>query len=266
MNIVVCVKQVPSSDKVTMDKETGKLNREGISSILNPFDENAIELGLQLKEKHRGKVTVVTMGPPQAEEILRQCIAFGVDEAILITDKRFAGSDTWATSYALSLAIKKLGEFDLVLFGKQSIDGDTSQVGPGVACFLDIPVITYIKEVEKIEKGLKVTRITEEGSQVWEVYGKAALTVSKEANAIRMPSLKGKMKAKSALITKWSADDLGADEQKIGLNGSPTIVEKIFSPEKKDREISQNKEIIQNEDVKIVVKELVAKLKEHKIV
>lgn len=260
MNIVVCIKQVPDSDKVTIDRETNRLNRAGVPSVINPFDENAIELGLQLKDKYGGKVTVITMGPPQAEEALRDCIAVGADEAILVTDRKFAGADTWATSYTLSLAVKKTGDYDVVLFGKQAIDGDTAQVGPGVSYFLDIPVITYVKEAEKTETGFKVRRVTEEGYQVWEVDGKSAFTVVKEANTMRLPSLKGKMRAKSATIQTWSAEDLGAEEEKIGLKGSPTIVKKVFSPP-----IKTNRETIQNEDSKQSVKELIGKLKERKI-
>jgi electron transfer flavoprotein beta subunit len=260
MNIVVCIKQVPDSDKVTIDRETNRLNRVGVPSVINPFDENAIELGLQLKEKYGGKVTVITMGPPQAEEALKECISVGADEAILITDRKFAGADTWATSYTLSLAVKKTGDYNVVLFGKQAIDGDTAQVGPGVAHFLDIPVITYVKEAEKTDKGFKVKRVTEEGYQLWEVDGKSAFTVVKEANTMRLPSLKGKMKAKSATITTWNAEDLGAEENKIGLKGSPTIVKKVFSPP-----IKTNREIIQNDDPKQSVKELLGKLKERKI-
>ncbi|MDD4527175.1 MAG: electron transfer flavoprotein subunit beta/FixA family protein [Candidatus Margulisbacteria bacterium] len=260
MNIAVCIKQVPDSDKVTIDRETNRLNRTGVPSVINPFDENAIELGLQLKDKHGGKVTVITMGPPQAEQALRDCIAVGADEAYLITDRKFAGADTWATSYTLSLAVQKAGDFDVVLFGKQAIDGDTAQVGPGVAYFMDIPVITYVKEVEKTETGFKVKRVTEEGYQLWEVDGKAAFTVVKEANTMRLPSLKGKMRAKSATITTWGADDIGAEEEKIGLKGSPTIVRKVFSPP-----IKTNREIIENEDPKQSVKELLGKLKERKI-
>ncbi|MEI7942583.1 MAG: electron transfer flavoprotein subunit beta/FixA family protein [Candidatus Riflemargulisbacteria bacterium] len=261
MNIAVCIKQVPDSDKVTIDRETNRLNRAGVPSVINPFDENALELGLQLKDKYGGKVTVITMGPPQAEEALRECVSVGADEVILVTDRKFAGSDTWATSYTLSLAVQKAGDFDVVLFGKQAIDGDTAQVGPGVAYFMDIPVITYVKEAEKTDTGFKVKRVTEEGYQLWEVDGKAAFTVVKEANTMRLPSLKGKMRAKSATIITWGADDLGAEDAKIGLKGSPTIVKKVFSPP-----IKTNRETIQNEDPKQSVKELLGKLKERKLI
>ena len=260
MDIVVCIKQVPDSDKVTIDRETNRLNRVGVPSVINPFDENALELGLQLKDKYRGKLTVITMGPPQAEAVLRESVSVGADKVILLTDRKFAGADTWATSYTLSMAVKKAGDYDVVLFGKQAIDGDTAQVGPGVAHFLDIPVITYVKEAEKTDKGFKVKRVIEDGYQVWEVDGKVAFTVVKEANTMRLPSLKGKMRAKSAEITVWGAEDIGAEDEKIGLKGSPTIVKKVFSPP-----IKTNREIIDNEDTKQSVKELISKLKERKI-
>ncbi len=260
MNIAVCIKQVPDSDKVTIDRETNRLNRVGVPSVINPFDENALEMALQMKEQYGAKVTVITMGPPQAEQALREAISVGADEAILVTDRKFAGADTWATSYTLSMVVKKAGDFDLILFGKQAIDGDTAQVGPGVAHFLDIPVVTYVKEAEKTDTGYKVKRVTEEGYQIWEVDGTAAFTIVKEANTMRLPSLKGKMRAKSAPITTWGAEDIGAEDAKIGLNGSPTIVRKVFAPP-----IKTNRETIDNEDVTQAVKELVGKLKERKI-
>jgi len=261
MNIVVCMKQVPDSDKVTIDRETNRLNRAGVPSIINPFDENALEMALQLKDEHGGKVTVVSMGPPQAEEALRTALSLGADEAILISDRKFGGADTWATSYTLSLALKKLEDpIDLILFGKQAIDGDTAQVGPGVAHFYDVPMITYAKSCEVIDNGFKVQQVTDHGYNVWEVEKPAALTVVKEANEIRMPSLKKKLAAKKAEIPTWGFDDLNPDEEKIGLGGSPTKVNKVFAPP-----IKLNKEILSGEPAEMV-KELIFKLREKKVI
>jgi electron transfer flavoprotein alpha/beta subunit len=259
MKIIVCIKQVPDSDKVTIDRETNRLNRTGVPSVINPFDENAIEMALQLKEKHGGTVTVISMGPPQAEEALRTALSVGADEAILISDRAFGGADTWATSYTLSMAVKKIGEYDLILFGKQAIDGDTAQVGPGVGYFLDIPVVTYVKEVEKTEKGYKVKSVTDDGYEVWEVDGKAAFTIVKEANSLRVPSFKGKMNAKKAVIPTWGTADLGTDPAKIGLNGSPTKVTKVFTPP-----VKMNKEFIEGTPEEMAQR-LIHKLKERKL-
>ena len=259
MNIIVCIKQVPDSDKVTIDRETNRLNRTGVPSIINPFDENALEMALQLKETYGGKVTVVSMGPPQAEEALRTALSVGADEAYLLSDRKFAGADTWATSYTISLAIKKLGDFDLVLFGKQAIDGDTAQVGPGVAHFLDIPMITYIKSLEANETHFKAIQITEDGYNTWEVEKPAAFTVVKEANTLRMPSLKRKMAAKKANIPVWGFEDLNADPAKLGLGGSPTKVKKVFAPP-----VKLNKEVLSGEAPEMV-ESLIHKMKERKI-
>lgn len=259
MNIIVCIKQVPDSDKVTIDRETNRLNRTGVPSIINPFDENALEMALQLKEKNGGKITVITMGPPQAEEALRTAISLGADEGILISDRAFGGADTWATSYTLSSAIKKIGTFDVVLFGKQAIDGDTAQVGPGVAHFLDIPMLTFIKELQKTAEGYEVKRVTEDGYEVWDIVAPAAFSVVKEANTLRMPSLKGKMNAKKAVITVWDAAQLNTDPEKIGLKGSPTKVTKVFTPP-----VKMNKEIIPGTPQEMV-RTLIHKLKERKV-
>lgn len=259
LNIIVCIKQVPDSDKVTIDRETNRLNRAGVPSVINPFDENALELALSLKDKYGGKVSVLSMGPTQAEQALREAISVGADEAFLVSDRRFGGADTWSTSYTISMAIKKIGEFDLLLFGKQAVDGDTAQVGPGVADFLGLPIITYVKEAEKTEKGFKVKSVTSDGYDVWEVEGKAAFTVVKEANTLRIPSFKGKMNAKKAEIPTWTVEDIGADESKIGLNASPTKVTKVFSPP-----VKMNKEKFSDEPSQMVNKVLL-KLKERKL-
>lgn len=231
MRIVVCIKQVPDTSEVKINPETGTLIREGVPSIINPFDMHAIEAGLQIKERVGGKVTVITMGPPQAETALREALSMGADDAILLSDKAFAGSDTWATSYTLSKAIEKIGA-DIIICGKQAIDGDTAQVGPETAEFLDIPHISYVKKIEDIsENSIRVYRMMDEGYDVVESSLPVLLTVVKELNEPRLPSLKGKMAAKKAEIKKWSHSDIMADEDSIGLKGSPTQVKNIFTPE-----------------------------------
>jgi electron transfer flavoprotein beta subunit len=231
MNIIVCIKQVPETTEVKINPETNTLIREGVKSIINPFDMYAIEEGVRLKEKFGGKVTVISMGPPQADAALREAISLGADEGILVCDQAFAGSDTWATSYTLAGAIKRLGAFDLILCGKQASDGDTAQVGPGISTHLDIPQVTYVKKIEEVQNRLmRVERMMEEGFEIIETPLPALLTVVKEINEPRLPSLKGMLRAKSAKITVWTQKELDLDPQNIGLCGSPTQVVKIFTP------------------------------------
>ncbi|MBN2205886.1 MAG: electron transfer flavoprotein subunit beta/FixA family protein [Candidatus Aminicenantes bacterium] len=237
MNIIVCIKQVPETTDVKINPETNTLIREGVKSIINPFDMYALEEGVRLKEKFGGKVAVLTMGPPQAEAALREAISLGADEGILVCDRAFAGSDTWATSYTLAGAVRKIGAFDLIVCGKQASDGDTAQVGPGISAHLDIPQVTYVKKIESIEpasegKGwlMRVERMMEEGFEIIETPLPALLTVVKEINEPRLPSLRGMMKAKTAKIAVWGQNDLKLDENSIGLCGSPTQVIKIFTP------------------------------------
>jgi len=238
VNIVVCIKQVPDTAEVRINPETNTLIRDGVASIINPYDMHAIEAALQIREKAGGKVIVITMGPPQAEAALRDALAMGADDAVLLTDRAFAGSDTWATSYTLSKAVEKLGG-DIVVCGKQAIDGDTAQVGPEMAEFLSIPHISYIRKIEDIKPdSIRVQRLMDEGYDIVESPIPVLLTVVKELNEPRLPSLKGKMAARKAEIKKWTSSDIEADEDKIGLKGSPTQVKKIFAPEpKKDRKI-----------------------------
>lgn len=231
MNIVVCMKQVPDTAEVKINPETGTLIREGVPSIINPFDMHAIEAGIQIREKVGGKVTVVTMGPPQAEAALREAIAMGADDALLLSDRAFAGSDTWATSYTLAKAIGKLGA-DIIICGKQAIDGDTAQVGPETAEFLNIPHISYVRKIEEAgQNSIRVQRMMDEGYDVVECAYPVLLTVVKELNEPRLPSLKGKMAARKAVISKWALSDIAADENSLGLKGSPTQVKNIFTPE-----------------------------------
>ncbi len=236
MKIVVCIKQVPDSAEVRINPETGTLMREGVPSIVNPYDMHAVEAGLRIKEEAGGTVVALTMGPPQAEAALREVISMGVDEGVLLTDRAFAGSDTLATSYTLSSAISKLGA-DIVLCGKQAIDGDTAQVGPEIAEFLNIPHISYVRKIDGISEGsIRVQRAMDEGYDIVESTLPVLLTVVRELNEPRLPSLKGKMAAKKAEIKKWGAKEIGADEGLLGLKGSATQVRKIFAPEaRKDR-------------------------------
>lgn len=248
MNIIVCIKQVPETTDIKINPETNTLMREGTASIINPFDMYAIEEAVRIREKMGGKVTVLTMGPPQAESALREAISLGCDEGILISDRAFAGSDTLATSYTLAKAIRKVGKFDLIICGKQAIDGDTAQVGPGISVQLDIPQVTYVKKIEKIdEKCAQVQRMTEDGYEVIHTSLPCLFTVVKEINEPRLPSLKGKMRAKKTEIITWSSKDVGAKAKRIGLAGSPTQVIKIFSPPAR-----KGGQILQGETNKVV--------------
>lgn len=234
MNIVVCIKQVPGTTKVKINPETGTLIRDGVEAVVNPFDEYAIEEALRIKERVGGVVKVITMGPPQAEAALRSAIAMGADEGYLISDRAFAGSDTWATSYTLSKGIQTLGKIDLIICGKQAIDGDTAQVGPGVAEMLDLPFVAWVRKIEEIsDTHLKVERMMEEGYDVVEMPLPGLITVVKEINTPRMASLKGKMKAKSAKISVLNVSSIPVDEERLGLKGSPTQVLRSFVPERK---------------------------------
>lgn len=257
MHIVVCIKQVPETGNVKIDPKTNTLMREGVQSIINPFDMYAIEEGIRLKERVGAKVTAISMGPPQAEAALRDAISMGVDEGILISDRAFAGSDTWATSYTLSLAIRKLGEVDLILCGKQASDGDTAQVGPGIAAHLDLPQITCVRKIREIdEKHILAERLLENGHEVIEAPLPCLLTVVKEINEPRLPSLKGKMNARKAKIPTRTAADLDAEKDKIGLDGSPTKVIRIFNPPPR-----AGGEILQGEPEEVVAR-LVERLKD----
>jgi electron transfer flavoprotein beta subunit len=231
MNIIVCIKQVPETTEVRINPETNTLIREGVKSIINPFDMYAIEEGVRLKERFGGKVTILTMGPPQAEIALREAISLGADEGILLSDRAFAGSDTLATSHTLAGAIRKIKDYDLIICGKQASDGDTAQVGPGIAAHLDIPQVTYVKKIEEIkDKTIRVERMTEEGFEIIESPLPALITVVKEINTPRLPSLKGLMRSKQAKLTHWTHKDIEVEFEHLGLNGSPTQVVKIFTP------------------------------------
>lgn len=233
MRIVVCIKQVPDSTNIRLDPVTHTLKREGVAAVVNPFDMYALEAALRLREMAGGgTVTALTMGPKQAEEVLREALRRGADDGILLCDRAFAGSDTWATSYALSQAIRKIGGVDVVVFGKQASDGDTAQVGPGVATHLDVPQITYVRRLVEVGNGrLVAERMLEDGFETVRTSLPCVLTVVREVGDPRLPSLRRMMAAKHAELTIWTAADIDADPAKCGLKGSPTKVVRVFSPE-----------------------------------
>jgi electron transfer flavoprotein alpha/beta subunit len=236
LNIVVCIKQVPNTAEVKIDPEKGTLLREGVPSIVNPFDTYAIEEALCLKEKFGGKVTALTMGPQQAVEALKEALAMGADEAVLLSDRVFAGSDTWATAYTLAQAIRKLGAFDVILCGKQAIDGDTGQVGPGIAVQLGVPALTYVSKIIRLDTApppgeIEVERVLDEGRETLQASLPVLLTVVKDINIPRLSTITDIRRAIRIKIPMWTAADLaGADLKRMGLDGSPTRVIKICSP------------------------------------
>ncbi len=232
MHFVVCIKQVPETTEVRIDPDTRTLMREGIPSIINPFDTYAIEEALKFKDDLGGKVTVISMGPPQAEEALKEALAMGADEAILLSDPAFRGADTLATSRTLAAAVDRLDDYTLILCGKQAIDGDTAQVGPEVAEILDVPHIAYVKKVRELnEDSVTVERMVEGGYEVIQAELPALMTVVKDINQPRLPTMRGIMRAKRMKVTTWGHDDLGLPSDHVGLDGSPTEVIKVFSPE-----------------------------------
>lgn len=241
MNVVVCIKQVPGTTEIKIDPETNTLVREGVPSIINPFDCYALEEAVRLRERCGGKVIAISMGPPQAEEALRETISLGADEAILLSDRALAGSDTWATSYILSRAMAKIADYDVIICGRQTLDGDTGQVGPGLSEMLGMPFVAYVSKVEEIRDGyIRVQRMVEEGYETIEMALPAVITVVKEINVPRLPSLRGSMKAKTAQIPVWTAEDIGAEGDKAGIAGSPTRVVKVFFPKRE-----RNSEMLQ---------------------
>ena len=255
MNIIVCIKQVPDTNDVKTDPKTGTLIREGVPVIINPEDKVAIEAALQLN----GKVIVLSMGPPQAEDALREALAMGADEAILLCDKKFAGSDTWATANALASAIKKL-DYELVICGRQAIDGDTAQVGPQLAENLKLPQITYVKKVEVKGKKIEAQRELEDGYEIVEAKLPALITVIQDLNQPRYASLQGISNAFEKKIEVWTLEDAKAEETKVGLMASPTKVKKIFSPSAKSLGTKLEG------DAKSVCKKIISILKEKEII
>lgn len=236
IHYVVCLKQVPDTTEVRINPKTNTLMREGVPSIINPYDAHAVEEALRLRDQYGGTVTLVCMGPPQARESLKKALSIGADRAILLSDRAFAGSDTLATSYILSQAIRKVAEtepVDLVLCGKQAIDGDTAQVGPGIARRLGFPQLTYVMKVDGIDlhkREIQVHRKLEGARQVVRSLLPALLTVVKDLNEIRYASLPDMVRAARAEIVTWGKAEIGGDESKMGLKGSPTTVRSIFAP------------------------------------
>ncbi len=229
MNIIVCIKQVPDTTEIQIDPATGTLKREGVPSIMNPDDKHALVEAIKLKGS--GKVTVISMGPAQAEEALREALAYGADEAILLTDRQFAAADTMATSYTLAKAIQKIGKYDIILCGRQAIDGDTAQIGPQLAENLGIPQITYAQKIAAKGTEVEVERQTEYGYDIVTAKMPVLITAVKELNQPGYPTLKGILSAHREKEVKfWSAKDINAEPEKIGFKGSPTWVRKSFTP------------------------------------
>lgn len=263
MNIIVLVKQVPDTTEVKLDPKTGNLMREGIDSIINPDDRHALEAAVNLKETKGGKITVLSMGPPQAVDVVSEALAMGADRGILLSDAAFAGADTWATSYTLGRAIKKIGRYDLILCGRQAIDGDTAQIGPQVADYLDLPQVSYVYHIEKVNrKSMVVKRRLEDGFERVRAAMPALLTVIGELNLPRYPHVGRLIDAcrEKAPIEVWNAADIGVETREVGLEGSLTHVIKTFAP-KAQRE----GEIIEG-DVKESVRILTGKLKENRLI
>ena len=232
MEILVCIKQVPDTTEIRIDPETNTLIRTGVPSIMNPFDAYAVEQALQLKEMTDGRVTVVTMGPPQAKSILGDALAMGVDDAYLVTDRKFGGSDTLATSYILASVARKLGPFDVILCGKQAIDGDTGQVGPEMAEHLDIPQITYVSSVEVDGKGVKAVRECTKHQEIVTAQLPVVITVVKGEQEPRFETIRGRLHANRSEIKSLTRDELPVEDESIGLKGSATRVKRSFTPER----------------------------------
>jgi len=231
MRIIVPIKQVPETNAVRMDEETGTMIREGVEAIVNPLDLYAVETAIRLKEAHGGRIIAISMGPPKAAAAIREAIAMGCDSGVLLSDQAFAGSDTWATGCVLSAAVRRIGEADLIICGERATDGDTGQVGPGLAAFLDLPVATYVSRIDRVSPGsVRVRRMVEDGYEVLEVKTPAVLTVVKEIASPRLPPLRGKLRAKAADVPTWGAGELAVAPAAVGLAGSPTRVVKISRP------------------------------------
>ena len=261
MNIVVCVKQVPDTTEVKIDPVTHTLVRQGVPSIMNPFDKHAVEEALRLRDKHGGTVTAISMGPPQAAEVLKECLSMGVDEAVLMSDRAFGGADTLATSHALAAGIQKIGKVELVLCGKQAIDGDTAQVGPEIAEHLGIAQISYAEKIEVSGDTLIVYRTHERATQILEGKLPLLLTVERSINEPRLPTIYGQIRAKRADVAVWTLHDIEVDTAVIGLKGSPTQVNRIFTPPQRTQG-----EILEGTDIKAVSAFLTDKLCAAKII
>ena len=262
MHIVVPIKQVPETDQVRMDLETGTMIRRGLAAIINPLDLYALETALQIREAQGGSITALSMGPLLAEKALREALSLGCDKGVLLTDRKFAGSDTWATAYTLSQAVQRLEPVDLVICGERATDGDTGQVGPGIAAFLDLPLATYVDRILTVEPGgMRIRRMVENGSEILWTSFPAVLTVVKDIAHPRFPTLKQKLASKRTSIITWSSDDLELQEENLGLKGSPTRVVKIDKPK-----LSRQSELIRAfapEDIDQAADRIIDYLHEH---
>ncbi|MDI3257208.1 MAG: electron transfer flavoprotein subunit beta/FixA family protein [Kyrpidia sp.] len=264
LHLVVCMKQVPDSREIRIDPKTNTLVRQGVPAIVNYFDLHALEEALRVKDEHGARVTVISMGPPSAEKALRQCVSMGADEGILVSDRAFAGADTLATSYVLAMAIQKAedewGPVDIVFCGKQTLDGDTGQVGPGVACRLDIDQLTYVEKVESLDpvkREIIVHRHLEDGVERVKARLPVLITALAELNRPRRAGLPGVLRAARYQPIVWTTNDFpNMDRSKIGLRGSPTIVSKTWVPEPKQ----VNTEFIEGDDPAVTAQELLGRL------
>jgi electron transfer flavoprotein beta subunit len=230
MTIAVCLKQVPNTTELRLDPRTNTLIRDGVAAVLNPLDEFPLEAALRLRAAVGGRVTVLTMGPPQAEAVLRKAVAMGADDAVLVSDRAFAGADTWATSLTLARALERSGPYDLILCGKQAIDGDTAQVGPGIAAHLGSAQITGVTALRSGADGLVAERLLDGGTALLRVPCPAVLTILKEANEPRLPSLAGRLRSLRLSCRRLGLADLGLAASAVGLEGSPTRVVRIAVP------------------------------------
>lgn len=264
MKLIVCIKQVPNTVEVKLDPATGRLIRDGVPNIINPDDKNALEEALRIKDENPGTtVTVLSMGPAQADVAMREALAMGADEAILLSDRAFGGSDTWATSYIIATAIKKINDFDIIFCGRQAIDGDTAQVGPQIACELGIPQITYARDIKVEGDKVTVQQENEEGYIVTEANFPVLITAVKDLNEPRFPTIRGTMKAKRREIPNLDAAAVAADDAQIGLSGSPTKVRKIFTPPQRSGGLVLK---VEDDNEQAIVDQVMEKLVAQKII
>lgn len=255
MKIIVCVKQVPDTTEVRIDPVTNTMIRAGVPSILNPDDKNALEEALRIKDSRDDvNVTVISMGPPQAKEMLNECLAMGADEAILLSDRAFGGGDTWATSNTLAAAVRKIGDYDIVMAGRQAIDGDTAQVGPQLAERMDLPQVTYVQDLKIEGDTVTVHRNLEDGYEIIKLKMPCVLTAIKELNEPRYMSVKGIYDnyGEKDNVTVWTIADLGLEPENCGLKASPTKVQKSFTPAQKDKGMMLSGSISEMTDALIV--------------
>ena len=261
MDIIVCIKQVPESADVSWDPDTGTLRREGVAGIVNPTDKNALEAALQLRERHGGVITALSMGPPQAEEALREALSMGVDRGVLLSDKQFAGADTLATSYTLGLAVKKISSFDLILCGKESADGMTAHVGPQLAEFLNLPQLTYATAIDVHDHTVEIRQKVEHGYRILKSPLPALVTVEREMNQPRIPPMDQIMEAFQKEVLRWGAQELGGEHGHFGLKGSPTQTKKIYTKKVKKGKV----QLLEGEPVE-KVQQLVEILKQQDLI